>query len=147
MARGEKKAEKRRALRAVLLLAVFVVAGVFAAEAQMNALTLRSDFVRAANLRREAQGYALYALGERVALTDAGYPAAVWEGGALIVRLGRTQSLVLPVADAEREALRLAEASRRGLGQAYDDAAEQLQAARRSAASYAKELQEYLETF
>lgn len=147
MARGEKKAEGKRALRAVLLLAVFVVAGVFAAEAQMNSLTLRSDFVRAANLRRDAQGVALYALGARVPLAGAGYPDAVWEGGALVVRLDADCSVVLPVADAEREALRLAEISRRGLGNAYDGLAGQVQAARRSAVAYAKELQEYLETF
>lgn len=134
-------------LRAIFLLAAFVVAGVYAAEAQMNGLTLRSDFVRAVNLRREAQGYAMYALGARVPLTEGEYPEAVWENGALVVRLRHDWSLTFPAAAAEREAARLVSSTWRSLAEAYDGLAGQVQEARQSAVAYTRELQEYLETF
>lgn len=148
MARKEKRDEMRRALRALLLLALFVGIGVFAAEAQLNALTLRSDFVRVANLRREdGQAWALYVLGARMLLTETGYPDLLWRDGVLTVALRPDWMLRLPVEAAAREGAHWTAVAQRTLRETYTVLEGELRQARRSAVVYAKELQEYLETF
>jgi len=70
-------AETTVVLRGLLVLVLMIVAGVNAAELQMNGLTRRHETVQAFNVRQQDQGYYAFYLFGSSYLVQSDYPLAV----------------------------------------------------------------------
>lgn len=90
---------RRKFIYGIGILFVFIAAGIFAVETQLNTLTLESEFAKVLNLKRDqtAKELSFYFLGERISLGEWEMPTAELKDDYIVVRLGGEKETAWPI--------------------------------------------------